>query len=237
MSKEFENLIRECCAVEASLRETSVDTRLSADAIITQCLQYGMTSLARVDNLRQALLDHPDRLRNTSAFIRQAEKLIESGRMAAGAPKDIVRMASCPARDEARAELAEFNHNLHTAWAIAVQNTHRRYPESFGKRQDLLGYTGKVENLRAKRADLFEKIPRAFQQDDLLIGDLDRNGRARISLKIAPEVNLLPLESLAERLVDHLLAVDPNRWIDKAGGTRAQAKEKEEKIKNARIAG
>jgi hypothetical protein len=189
---------------------------MSPEAIIEGCYAYGGTTKTKVAALREALDAGTPQLRASRAFVSQVYKLILEGRYAGGVPRDIVRMG-VPSRDEARQELAELGHNLWTAWVIAVENARERHPEVFGIVADPLAWQHKLDNLKVQRAELFQRISESFEADDLVVSDIKPDGRALVIMVLAPgKVTLGPLHTLGERLVNHLLSTEPEKWSTKA---------------------
>ncbi len=214
MSRAFKDLVKKACVTEMGFCAHSADARMSPEALIASCYVYGGTTKTGVQELRKALDTGTPQLREARAFVAQIYKLITEGRYASGVPRDISRMAA-PSRDEARQELAEVGHNLWTAWAIALENARERHPEVFGLVADPIAWQHRLDTLKVQRAELFQKIAESFESDDLAVSDIKPDGRALVTMALAPgRVPLGPLHTLGERLVNHLLREDPQQWAE-----------------------
>ena len=216
MSEKFEFLVRNAVAVERDLREHCNDSRLTSQASLKFCYEYGGTSSEEVSELRAVLNTGTLQLRETRAFVGQVYKLIIEGRYS-GVPKDLVRMSAAPLAVEARQELAELGHSLWTAWAIAIENVRDRHPEKFGLVSDPEQWQDKLDNLKIRREELFQKIGESFESDDLEVSDIRSDGRALVTARLSEgKVSIGPLHDFAERLVNFLLQQDPEWGKDKS---------------------
>jgi hypothetical protein len=186
---------------------------LSPEALIEGCYAYGGTGPEKVSELRKALDAGTPQLRGARAFVSQIYKLIIEGRYVGGVPRDITRMAA-PSRDEARQELGELGHNLFwTVWAIAVENAREKHPEVFGLVADPIAWQYRLDALKVQLVELYQKISESFEADDLVVPDIKPDGRALVTMALAPgRVPLGPLHTLGERLVNYLLREDPEKW-------------------------
>jgi hypothetical protein len=81
---------------------------------------------------------------------------------------------------------------------------------------DPLAWQHKLDSLKAQRAELFQRISESFEADDLVVSDIKADGRALVTMALAPgRVTLGPLHTLGERLVNHLLREEPEKWMPK----------------------
>jgi hypothetical protein len=120
---------------------------------------------------------------------------------------------SVPARDAARAELQEAGFSLWEAWALALQDCQARYPHAFGTVRDPQAWRATLDELSAKRDELFTRISSGYYPDDIQIQHVRDDGYALISFALSEgAVTLGPVDSAGERLVNFLLSKDPQKW-------------------------
>jgi hypothetical protein len=151
-------------------------------------------------------------MRATQSFINQVARLASEGRIVNGIPKNIERMA-LPGRDEARAELSEVGYSLWEAWALGLLLAKERYPTTFGQINDPAKWLVQLESLKTRRQTLFARIACEYQPNDIQILHTRDDGYSLVSFRVsAGAVALGPLDSAGERLTNHLLDVDPQRW-------------------------
>ena len=217
MSKKFESLIAEALAVEREYRAHISQAKMSVDAIVTECLRQSGSTLKKLADLEKALEGRADFLKHCQAFVRQIQGWFSNRRCSHGIPRSVSRMA-VPSRDPALAELSANGYTaqaLWLLWAIAAKNASLKALEQFGSITNMPEWERRAEGLNERRQDLFNQIATSYQPDDLVIGKLERDGRARVDFAVVSgEVPLVPLLDAGSRLVNHLLSTAPEKWSD-----------------------
>ncbi|MGH8507393.1 MAG: hypothetical protein ACREVH_01540 [Gammaproteobacteria bacterium] len=204
MSERFESLVAEAVEAERAYR-AHTGGRLSLGAFVSEALEAGDSTPARISALRKKLEDRLDRLRGVRIYLRSVEGVIGAGH--AGRPPKSFKGACFAGRDEADQELRVFGGNMFELWAIAAENLAARNPEVFGQVDDAKAYDAATADLKTRRQDLFSRIGKEFDQTDLQIGRITSDGAALITFKLAADqVSVAPQASSGERLVNYLLA-------------------------------
>src|SRR5262245_9137203 len=100
--------------------------------------------------------------------------------------------------------LAARQFTLLDAFALAAVWAAQKHPDDFGVAEDLQEVAKRRSELLARRDELNAQLATAWTPNDILIEDLDAQGRARVRFKLAP-VPIYPLGDCGERLAHYLL--------------------------------
>lgn len=112
--------------------------------------------------------------------------------------------------DAARTEASRLRLTVGDLYALAVLETARRWPDSFGPVEDLAEHRRRGEALRERAAELCRRVSTEWTQGDLQIGDVDKAGRSHITFRVSGgSVPAAPQDTAGERLTNWLLSNPP----------------------------
>ncbi len=198
---ELTALLKKALAVEREYQKLTslAGQKLSARAYLAEALKNSRCDAKDLTRLRREFEDPDGPGLDAARFALR--KMVNSVRSPnyPWPPGDPVRMRHL-VPDGALAELTNIHATPMQLFALAVQTAGERHPESFGEVESHEGWQRRVAELQAR-------IATAYNQDDILVDDLDATGRARVAFRISSgAVPIYPKENCGERLVNWLLA-------------------------------
>ncbi|MGH8490042.1 MAG: hypothetical protein ACREXS_14540 [Gammaproteobacteria bacterium] len=208
MSKQFNQLVEEACAVERELIALRA-ARLSPTAFVAECLGRGKLTAKDVDAVKERLAADGELMPGCRAYVQEVTDIIGAMRCHEPPARERIGRLGFRGKEEAMQELATCLKTpiaaLFSLWVLAVERAGARHPECFGTIEDVPAHKAKCAALEVKRAELFEKISTGWDNSDVVIGKITSDGGALITYASAPGVTLAPLRSAGERLVTYLV--------------------------------
>lgn len=159
---------------------TSKPPKLSASG----CLQG--SDRARLQELDKRMNDDPESFRYTHQFLRNAQRWIKE-KTFTGPPKDIrrLRWLSGPNWDGLLAELAALQSSVFELFFLAIAKVAESNPEVFGPIDNLNDYHQRAAELNKELEEICQKIEENYDRRDLMFGETNPEGYARVSFKIS----------------------------------------------------
>jgi hypothetical protein len=203
----FDETLAEAVRVEQEFRSlVDHSPKLSPQAFLREACANARLTPTRLAELQRALDARRADFPAIAGFLRQAAKWI--------------REASCPRppRDSRRLswlgdvgqEAATFQTNTLELFAVAAAIAAEQHPEAFGDLEDWAAYEERVRVLHTRRQALYKQLGEAATMDDLLIGELGKDGQARITFKVSGgAVPIAPQSDAGERLVSFIVVTQP----------------------------
>jgi len=182
MNKDFIKLLTEAVKVCEAYDAAEKQRKLTAKAFLREALEVANTNNQRLDALEMAI-ERPI-MERSRQFYRNALKFIKEP------------FCSCPPRkpsklhwlsghvDELTAELATARSNTFELFALAVRETTRKFPKSFGTIENMTLHNEKLHALQAERAELYRQIETSYTPADLQIRNVS-GGTASVSFAIS----------------------------------------------------
>ena len=212
MSKVFEENLKRALAVEREYQKlTSLSgQRLTAKAYLDAAMKNARCDVKDLTRLRREFED-PDGPSLEAS--RYALRKIISACRSPQYPWPIAEPGKLRHLGVDAAVLAELA-NIPGAtpmqlFALAVQITGERHPESFGSVESLPAWKQRIAELERERAELYAKLGTSYQREDRL-ETVDGDGRVSVSFKVSNgEVLVHPEKTAGERLIRFLIANPP----------------------------
>ena len=201
MSK-FDNLCKKTLELSKRYEELSRPHKLSPSAFLRDAMEVAGTTDERLDTLEKALTG-PAFVRSNQ-FYRMAMKFIKE-KGCTRPPNELRRLSWLGRLEEVTAELSSIGSSPFELFALAVPTMTRTNPEVFGDIENFILYQESLRTTRDKLENLFKQMERSYGPEDLEIGPTDKEGRARVSIKISKGAVHLG-ENFPERLVNWLKA-------------------------------
>lgn len=205
----FNDLLKKALAVEREYQKlTSLrGQKLTAKAYLAAALAYARSDAKDLVRLRRELEDAGGLgLNAAQGTLRKMVAAVRSPNYPwPPAPGDLALRHLVP--DAALAELANIRATPMQLFALAALLVGERYPESFGAIESYEVWKQRMAELERERAALRARIPTAYDPRDILLDDLDVEGRARVTFALSGgAVPIYPTKTASERLISWLLA-------------------------------
>jgi len=200
----FATLVHECAEITKELRahDTLAACKLSAPAFLREALRIAGITEQRLGEVEEKLSD-PLRWFEARAVIRRLTAAFASVNWVA--PSAEIRRYNWAMTAEALAEIVAVGSSTFEIAALAAKHAMEKYPESFGSCTDLAAHQKRLVELTLRRDELRHQIETQYTSDDLLIGEPNAQGNARVSFKLSG--GAVPLgPNLGERLTNWLIA-------------------------------
>jgi hypothetical protein len=204
----FEELVRSRVEVERQIRahHDPRATRLTPAAYVAEAIRNARTSAQRIAELRATLEGGAPGLDNVRLAYRLLIRAIGTSPNYPWPPSTAGRVPRLS--EAAKAELGTLNSHeleLFAAAAATCAENAARFPAAFGEAESSASVKERERELRHRADELDCRIADAFGAADLLVDDVDAQGRARVTLWLAPAVPIYPRENLGTRLAAYLL--------------------------------
>lgn len=204
----FTALVKEACAFtrELNAASTARAARLTAKAMLRECTTVAGSTPERVAKLRKLIEANERGLEECQRRVRGMLTFLDSPNWtrAPDDPASIVWLYS-PA---SIGELAARSYGYAELFCAAVSIAADRQPACFGTCEDSAAHTKRLEDLKAKQADLYQRISTGWVAADCLFTPLPNPPHAMlVSFALSgTAVSVAPPDSAGERLVGWMLA-------------------------------
>jgi hypothetical protein len=208
-TSEFHQLIREALDVTQRLLKVSNGGRLSAESALSEAMTLAGTTKEAFTKLRAALEGQKPGLDHARAGLNALVRFVREGNWKT-IPKDggqlLARLRN-KVRPEAAAELARFDANTLSLFAIAIWIGTERFPGLFGSVQGSDQLNTDVAALRNRANELQTKLSTSFRPEDIDYGTYDKGVVTPATFKLSGGVvPIAPEDSAGKRLVEYLMS-------------------------------
>jgi len=204
---EFLRLVKEACAVTRKVRELEglASHRLTAKALLRETVEVGGTTIAKVHELRKLIEKGTPGFEDSVRSLRRSITFLESQRWST-APRD-PRSLNWLFSEATKHELSAKGYSGLELFCVAVEKAGEESPEVFGSVESSEEHSKNFAAAKARQEELYALLNTSYTADDLLIGELDRAGRATVTFKLSEgQVLVAPQRDAGERLVAHLIS-------------------------------
>lgn len=197
-------IYKEAVALSEKVETLSAKRKLTADVFNRSMQEMANSDDARLDALKAKLESDPKGkyLRWTLAFYRQSVRWVKEP-SCSGPPKEPWRLHWLGRHEEATQELQTIGSSILELFALAVRETAREHPEVFGDIEDMAAHQLALTEAKVAYAEALNRIENEYTTDDIIVGQPDKEGRARISYKVSRGKVAIG-EGSGERLVNFL---------------------------------
>jgi hypothetical protein len=200
----FEALLAEAVQLERERRrlEDSRSYKLTPSAFVATAIAVARSSEERIRKLRKLLEEDAGRtFPACQGFLYRAVRWVREGHVTRP-PVEVRRLGPLDPDGAATAELGTLNHTVPELFAVASMIAAERWPESFGESESWDRWMARLDEVRRRRGEVFAQLGRSWAAEDIVVGDVGDDGRARVAFRISNgEVSLAPTDSAGERLV------------------------------------
>lgn len=179
-------------------------------AMLRDAMHIARIDERRVRELRRKLESDDPALEASRQSLRRMQVLVRSPNVPFLPPTLELRRLRYLLTEQAVAELAALQATPFELLCVAVQVAGEKHPEDFGDCDDPQAQLRRIERLTRDRDHLYGRIAQEYKPADLLVGEPDGKGMAKVSFALSGgEVPLWPLHNAGERLVTWAVS---NKW-------------------------
>lgn len=197
-------IYKEAVALSEKIEVLSAKRKLTADVFNRNMQEMASTTDERLDALK-AKLESDSKgkyFRWTAAFYRQCLRWAKEP-SCSGPPREAWRLNWLGRHEETTQELQTIGSGILELFSLAVRETARTNPACFGDITDMQAHQRELAEAKEALASALDQIENHYDTDDLIVGQPDRDGRARVTYKVSKgKVPIGP--GSGERLVNWL---------------------------------
>jgi len=212
----LEQLVHDAFAKDAELREldTLAGRKLSAKAFFREQLAVAGSTPEKIAKLRDSIeAKQTHGIFEVRSVLRRMIAFARSPNVpgACGEARRLRHMLT----DYAASELSLLGASSLELFALAGQIAAEKHPDAFGTVESSEDLQRRMQELKAKRDELYQRIATEFTPADLMYDSLDASGRARVSFTMTNgAVPIYPVQTAGERLVGWLARQQPTKESD-----------------------